>query len=843
MSNLIQNYIAAKPVTTSQPAVVKTDAKPKPDFDIQHELHNRNFLKPLRGKGRLVSGNILLAPKQKFDNITYNLKAVHHAAKGQANDHELGKINDVGLLTGGLAIATYLTTKRTTPMTKGMEFIGLGGFLASMTLWPKIAIQLPAYLIHGVNVQKQYKDSFGRTKPFYQDPQFIPWDLYSDEQIDKIGNRLKVPKDIPNRRDFIQEKMKKLAVQNNTLWMLTAGFATPVMTALMCNVSEPYLTKYMNDKRNAQADAILADLNKASKKYQTHDIENSIKVISKKYANQPITNKIIDEISEIFTSKMDFVTTEGFKKDLRAILSNGKYSINEETAQNISKNLPQLFDKKGFSKEFLQEILPSQETLTNLFKEQGFVGQHLKPSEFQNIKNAISNLITDNVKLYNAEHVDKTEDIAYIKTLLAGKDNPIIKELQRVPSDLLDGTIQAKLNDVAKIFDDFQAKDMALDKYKLLKVGAAQETVIANYCNETQTEFLKAVGFTQKDLEQVRFDKNLVGNLLREKFETIAADKNLYEKVLKKLVAQTATFDRKIKSSDLTSHMLSGDPTPTAYEKALDNLYNEYMNVFAKKGFERTAGAIGGHFGDDTGSYRNIQKAFVEERILEVKSTFYRFITTLDFYRRAVTDPNGLKGYNILPREVKEELIELCKTIGLKGHSSDYATKFYMLRNPHPADDYSEIEVENGKIKYKYFGQAKGTADLAEDKFFYQNGMKFLHSDSMHPETQTIVNESATIKDEITNYRRLLFEKVGGENYFFKPRHKVSGDNSAGSSIKYALVGMSPEELAFKRGQQMFNTKKWLSIFGKFGAGLLGLTVLAQFFLGNLKAPKGGRNA
>lgn len=153
-TNLIQNYIAAKSTPQQK---VSVPQKPRPDFDIQHELDNRTFIKPLKGKGRLLTGNVLSSPKYTVDNILYNLRAFKHAAKGDANDHELGKLNDLGLMTGGLAIASYLTTKRFTPMTKGMEFVGLGAFLASMSLWPKIAIQLPAYLIHGVNVKKNIK--------------------------------------------------------------------------------------------------------------------------------------------------------------------------------------------------------------------------------------------------------------------------------------------------------------------------------------------------------------------------------------------------------------------------------------------------------------------------------------------------------------------------------------------------------------------------------------------------------------------------------------------------------------------------------------------------------------
>ena len=258
MASLIQNYVATQknPYNTSVKPQVEAPKKPKPDFDIERELNNRTFIKPLEGEGKLLNGNIFNAPAIMVKDAIYDFKAFKHAAKGKANDHELGKLNDVGLKLGGLAIAGYLFSKKQTPMTKGMEFVGLASFLASMAIWPKIAIQLPAYLIHGINVQKEYQDSFGRKKPFYQDPQFIPWDLYDDKQIQKIGDRMGVPKDIPNRRDAIQEKMKKIAIQNNTLWMMTAGFATPVMSALICNQTEPFLAKYLNNRENKKADAI-----------------------------------------------------------------------------------------------------------------------------------------------------------------------------------------------------------------------------------------------------------------------------------------------------------------------------------------------------------------------------------------------------------------------------------------------------------------------------------------------------------------------------------------------------------------------------------------------------------
>ncbi|MBD5403068.1 hypothetical protein HDR58_09810, partial [bacterium] len=218
-TNLIQSY-----VNNSSAIQQYNSDKVVKEFDVNKELANRTFIKPLPSNGKLVRNNIFDAPSEFFKDMKYDLRALKHSLKGEANDHELGRLNDMGMKVGGLAIATYLFSRKSTPLTRIMEFVGLGSFFAAMNIWPKLALQLPAYLIHGFNIRQQYEDNYGRKKMLYQDHQFIPWDLYSDAEINKIGNRLGVPKDIPNRREFIQEKMRKIALQNNTMWMLTSGF-------------------------------------------------------------------------------------------------------------------------------------------------------------------------------------------------------------------------------------------------------------------------------------------------------------------------------------------------------------------------------------------------------------------------------------------------------------------------------------------------------------------------------------------------------------------------------------------------------------------------------------------
>ena len=838
-TNLIQNYISASKTLPQQPKMqgqnVQSAQKPKPDFDIERELNNRTFIKPLPSKGRLLNGNIFNAPAIMVKDAVYDVKAFKHAMQGNANDHELGKLNDVGLKLGGLAIAGYLFTKKQTPVTKGMEFVGLGSFLASMAIWPKLAIQLPAYLIHGVNVQKQYEDSFGRKKSFYQDPQFIPWDLYSDKEIDKMGNRLRVPKDIPNRRDAIQEKMKKIAIQNNTLWMLTAGFATPVMSALICNQTEPYLAKWLNNRKNKKADLILTNLDEHSKKYDTHNATNNIENQIKLHAGKPITEEVINSVADAFDG-MDSVTAESFKADLRELMTSNTHTISKDSTKAISKNLKDIFKGKPISKDAVDAIIPNENNMFNIFKENNFIKTDADDKALKAISDKILLAVKKNVETYNQNRPEAEQlDFEYIKKLIRShkvNEHPIKSVLNNSTSATFSQEIQANLRNIAKAFDAFNAKTNALNEYAVTKVGSAPETVIANYWNNISKDLLTTLGISPKEIEKVRFDRNLTGELLRNKIESIVSDDATYKKVMKDLVAKVASLDSEIKPSDITT-----------YNEKVDTLFNEFGEFLKDKQYSNTAKAIAGvNNNDNVGTLKNIQKSFVSERLSGVKSSFYRLINTLDFYRRIAKNVNSIDILKQYPREVREELIELCKIITLQGHSSDNATKFYMLRNPHPSDDMSDIVVKNGKIENKYFGKGavNTTTDIPNDKFFYQRAMQLMFGDKMDKETTEIL-EGSIIKPNVTEYRENVVKIIGGENYFAKPRHRISPVNDAGSEFKFLLTGIAPDELFFKAGQQAFNTRKWLKIFGAFGGVLLGVTVLAQFFFGKMPDKKAGK--
>ena len=533
---------------------------------------------------------------------------------------------------------------------------------------------------------------------------------------------------------------------------------------------------------------------------------------------------------------MDSVTAESFKADLRELMTSNTHTISKDSTKAISKNLKDIFKGKPVSKDAVDAIIPNENDMFNIFKENNFIKTDADDKELKAISDKILLAVKKNVETYNQNRPEAEQlDFEYIKKLIRShkvNEHPIKSVLNNSTSATFSQEIQANLRNIAKAFDAFNAKTNALNEYAVTKVGSAPETVIANYWNNISKDLLTTLGISPKEIEKVRFDRNLTGELLRNKIESIVSDDATYKKVMKDLVAKVASLDSEIKPSDITT-----------YNEKVDTLFNEFGEFLKDKQFSNTAKAIAGvNNNDNVGTLKNIQKSFVSERLSGVKSSFYRLINTLDFYRRIAKNVNSIDILKQYPREVREELIELCKIITLQGHSSDNATKFYMLRNPHPSDDMSDIVVKNGKIENKYFGKGavNTTTDIPNDKFFYQRAMQLMFGDKMDKETTEIL-EGSIIKPNVTEYRENVVKIIGGENYFAKPRHRISPVNDAGSEFKFLLTGIAPDELFFKAGQQAFNTRKWLKIFGAFGGVLLGFTVLAQFFFGKMPDKKAGK--
>ena len=58
-------------------------------------IKTEQYIKPQEAKGHLVTSTIIPSPKTVLSDTKYNLKAVKDGLTGKANDHQLGKLNDL----------------------------------------------------------------------------------------------------------------------------------------------------------------------------------------------------------------------------------------------------------------------------------------------------------------------------------------------------------------------------------------------------------------------------------------------------------------------------------------------------------------------------------------------------------------------------------------------------------------------------------------------------------------------------------------------------------------------------------------------------------------------------
>ena len=833
-TNLIQSYISTHPANQQY----KSD-KAVREFDVRKELSNRTFIKPLPSNGKLVRNGLFDSPSEFRKDMIYDWNALKHAMTGDANDHELGRLNDVGMKLGGLAIAGYLFTRKQTPMTKLFEFIGLGTFFASMDLWPKLFIQLPAQLIHGVNVRQQYEDSFGRKKMFYQDHQFIPWDLYSDEEINRIGDRLNVDKDMPNRRDYIQEKMRKIALQNNTLWMLTAGFATPLMSALMCNLLEKPVAAYLDGRTSRQAANLLTDFDNQIKKFDFTANTKALEELISAQAGKPITEEFVESVLANFSEGLDNMAAEGLKLDFENILPVGnKFNLSAKNVQGIQSAIKEVFASLNLSDEELAKIIQSEDVIRTRLSDKNLLGGDFK--EFSDHTKVIQDVLEEHIQRFVQENPNNpaAKRLSFFVDRLLhgaehGADSPLLKAFKSTGATVLDDGLIATLRSVSAGLNSFKAKTAVLDKYAFMKAAQAPETSLANGWNQVQTALFKALKFTPEEISKARLDGEIASEVLRNKLELITADKNAYTTFISEYKDALKLLKERLDTMDMTKQQ-----TNSSYKTLVDSAYDSIAKLLGEKGFYSTVDNLVGFGPNNATSSKALAYDFISDRVKGVKSSFYRFLNMADMYYRISHPDAAFNNFlSALPREAKEELVELAKITLLEGHNSDFAVKFWQLRNPSPnMEDMSDIVVEGGKVVNKYFGkhEAGQVVELANDNAFYKTVMKLMFGERVHPDTLSALGNSL-FESDFLDYRAKALSIFGGEQYFVKPSFVVDGVTQNSSWVKFLTMGSSPNEMFHKWANQSFNSGKWFSMFGKLGAGLVAVTLISQFFFGRMK--------
>ncbi len=632
---------------------------------------------PHSPNGYLVSENVFQSMGSTVKSYGDYAKYFYNAGfKGEGTDYSVGKINDLAIRGGSLGIACVLAATKKFPMAKGMEFIGLGTWFASMAVWPKV-MGAPIKALYGVDINQKYVDSYGRRKSFFEDPQYLPWDLYRHIDINKeynkkasdygylnqVGDKLGIPRDIENRNEATQAKMKQIAIQSNTLWMLTAGVMTPVVSSIVADaiqkpLSDSLLKKKIKTEEN-EIQKLIESLGKVDKLLDNP--ATTAETIMKELGINS-DEKFTQTINDFFEKKTITDNGIGEKNNLRADdfekLKNhimGRYPgsalsadieheltfipENEQQTKFISvhrglqKDL--LEASKKATSEFKEDLFKENnkliEDLEKFYKEQG-LGKIADDTPMRDIANRFNE--NHNFQNKSLDTISKFEDKTFgqIKKALEKRDltalgfegfekftglrieniheaveeanywkrDGLIKVGDKVLKDSLSSQIQIELENKIKnapeVIEELSKKmvtaaDPIIEKHRLYRINIPKIKQIINiaeiqmhldakvekYAKATIKDisgsltadnwskfpqrYLKAMGFSQKDLDgMAKIDSTSASKIVVQRITALAKDPKAYDKAVKEM-------------SECAKEILPGE------FKAIQNLLNTYGKI------------------------------------------------------------------------------------------------------------------------------------------------------------------------------------------------------------------------------------------------------------------------
>lgn len=831
-------------ITPVQPYIETKNYK-----DAKAAINTSEYTKPRNPQGHLVHDTLKSMPKYWLQDIAYDMRAVRDGFRGTANDHQTGRLNEVGLKAGGIGIATYLASKTSDPKARLMEYVGLAAFLASMSLYPKIAVNVPSRVVHGFDIGKKYIDDQGRKKSVFQDSNYIPFDMYKGdspgEDLDIIGDRLGIPRDIKNRHDVIKEQMRKIATQNNTLWMLTGGFATPVMAALICYGADKAISNGLEKARNMSYKGKISDLLQKTAD-MTEDINliepNSLservgKIVNA-YKGKEIPKDEIDKIFNLITNETDSIISDGVKSDLAKLFraeGNG-YIFGENAAEQIIESIRSRIG--SVNKDMLTNVfVPTKEELSGILSKVKNESQDISQDGLEKLKNELKNLYKSKISSYPeaAEALQaKQNDII----------NSISMSIKKHPAYLVNDEIADDVVNFAKIMGEFKINKIKLDKCESFHVEYSPETIIAKYYEKFQSEFLNILGLNNSELKEVREFSKYASEKLDEKLTALCNDSAKYEKAIKRLAKVMSDMDKELdgESTSALKDLISAienNYNKTAlrisnigddkFSETIDRLVKEQVSEDMMKNTLSTKEDLfkvldgrqevirGGEALEDVlkvskgvGSSKNNEIARIVERYQEVRNAFNRVLHTMDIYKREIPKDS-----------TAQSILKTGKEVLLNASSKNHTLKLNMENNPNYYKHVFET-IWSGKLE----DVTQNTLDSVKDI----SGVKNSAGKNSF---------SARFTEYINRFRSVI---GNCDIDFTKLYHRVwksreYAQDAMTRKSKFDLVAQSPVDMLTDGAAKKYGNNMWLKRACIIAGSVFGVAFLSQFTFGKIKNP------
>ena len=660
-------------------------------FNTSDNFDTKGRIKPLQDKAVLLPSKIAGSPIEYAKDFTNDVMNIGKAVKGKANDHELGRLNDLFLKAGSLCIAAYLFAKNPMKLGKHMQIIGFGTFFASMALWPTL-IQTLVKARTGVDYQQEYIDSQGRKKYLYQDPQYVLTDLLPREDIDNIGKKLDIDENTEDRDSVIKNEARNVALQANTLNIVTAGPAAPLMAAGSCSVIEKYLSPYLLNKK---IDNVKKELFALCSPVRTEEhkkiLEREDKDFRKFLTTQRSKNlsEAIPDIMKKFDTLLNKLEMSGlntlFEEELQKLAI--PEEINEDFIKNtLKKDLSTLSEDK---KRTLQRILSTNyktieekaaaiakviaEADVNADVKAGKVKRNKQSGEISSRTKQITNTLNDALKKQvNALDHEKVEKISSLYNKLYGF------YLQKMAmKNYKDAYTKGSESYVAMEWDKFTEKIL-----KAMKIDTPFNTADLGKMAQGDSKTIE-----KKLIELVRRDDfyQIFNDLLIDvhNFDQVTTKDSINEGVLyhfKKLTQEDITTAERSNAAEKTF----GD-----FLDGLNVSNNLKTQIKAKR--------------------NNIATDF-ENEIMGVKASFNRFLHSLDVIKQIDNGDFKIRIRNLLSDE------------SVKEYNERFGTDFKRIKE---YEDEFKAECKQKGIEFDYEEFGKRYKGKLGDKYYDIFKMQF----------------------------------------------------------------------------------------------------------------------
>jgi hypothetical protein len=188
-------------------------------------------------------------PERAQQTLNKNLKTFAQMSTGQpTGDYDRGLLDQQMRMTGSALIAAMASLKATQRPFAVPEYLGFASWFGAMAVTPAVLNTL-IRVKTGVNLGQQYLSPEGEQHRMFQDPRHIPFDLISDSDLHRMGQKMGIAESTPNYTQAVQDEVTQVAVQGSTLWMLAAGPATPVISAAAAHTLETPVSRGLHALR------------------------------------------------------------------------------------------------------------------------------------------------------------------------------------------------------------------------------------------------------------------------------------------------------------------------------------------------------------------------------------------------------------------------------------------------------------------------------------------------------------------------------------------------------------------------------------------------------------------